>query len=389
MRIIIATSSNYLAFHGQAIFTINLAEGLAQNGHNVMVVAGSDRGHSYNEQLNGVRLEALRAISLKLFHPDSYLTIFPSLFSGRLVDSFKPDIVHIQDHYPLSRSMVIAAKAREIRLVGTNHFMPENLAPYFPMSSKIKTLFTKILWEWMKEVYGRLDAVVCPSITAAEMLKDVGITCPVYSISCGVNTGNFYPNPSVDRLGWRHRYGIKPESIVFFFVGRIDREKRLDVMIKAIQKINRDDIQLVIGGNGAEKSTLISIVNELNLKNKVIFTGFIPNSDLPSLLNSIDIFAMPSEAELLSIASLQAMACARPMLVANAVALPELVTEDQNGLLFQPGNVDDAARCIKYLAETPSLWQKMGECSLERARPHDLQNIIRRYEELYQKVIIQ
>jgi glycosyltransferase involved in cell wall biosynthesis len=257
------------------------------------------------------------------------------------------------------------------------------------MSSKIKTLFTKILWEWMKEVYGRLDAVVCPSITAAEMLKDVGITCPVYSISCGVNTGNFYPNPSVDRLGWRHRYGIKPESIVFFFVGRIDREKRLDVMIKAIQKINRDDIQLVIGGNGAEKSTLISIVNELNLKNKVIFTGFIPNSDLPSLLNSIDIFAMPSEAELLSIASLQAMACARPMLVANAVALPELVTEDQNGLLFQPGNVDDAARCIKYLAETPSLWQKMGECSLERARPHDLQNIIRRYEELYQKVIIQ
>ncbi len=82
MRVLIAASSNYIAFHGQAIFTINLAEGLVRNGHSVMVAAGSERGHPYHGNINGVQLEAVRALSLELIHPDSYVPIFPSLTVG-------------------------------------------------------------------------------------------------------------------------------------------------------------------------------------------------------------------------------------------------------------------------------------------------------------------
>lgn len=143
----------------------------------------------------------------------------------------------------------------------------------------------------------------------------------------------------------------------------------------------------MIAGNGAEKARLVSLVQELGLKQKVHFTGFIPNTDLPSVLNSIDIFAMPSEAELLSIASLQAMACARPMLVADAVALPELVTAGENGFLFHPGDVDDAARCMAVLADHPERWAAMGAASHEHVLPHSLERIVNRYEELYTAVL--
>jgi 1,2-diacylglycerol 3-alpha-glucosyltransferase len=119
----------------------------------------------------------------------------------------------------------------------------------------------------------------------------------------------------------------------------------------------------------------------------VHFTGFIPNSDLPSILNSIDIFTMPSEAELLSTASLQAMACARPMLVADAVALPELVTAGGNGLLFHPGDEDDAARCMASLADHSERWPAMGAASLERVSPHSLKNIVHHYEDLYRNIL--
>jgi len=387
LRILIATSSNYMAFHGQAIFTINLAEGLARNGNEVMVAAGSDRGHPYLEQINGVRLEAIRALSLKIIHPDSYLTLFPSFVAGKILDAFSPEIVHIQDHYPLNRAMVFAARRRNIKLVGTNHFMPDNLAPYLPLVSKIKPFYNWILWHWMREVYDRLDAVACPSRTAAEMLKKVRLQAPVSYISCGVNTHLFHPDPYVDRSAWRRRYGIDPIRKVFFFVGRVDREKHLDVIIRAVHLLDRDDIQYVIAGNGAAKSSLMSLVQELGLRQKVHFTGFIPNTDLPSVLNSIDIFTMPSEAELLSIASLQAMACARPMLVADAVALPELVAANDNGYLFLPSDVDDAARCMTVLASNPERWSTMGAASLMRVQDHSLENIVHCYERLYQSVL--
>jgi glycosyltransferase involved in cell wall biosynthesis len=151
--------------------------------------------------------------------------------------------------------------------------------------------------------------------------------------------------------------------------------------------LNRSNIQFVIAGNGAAKTELIAMVHELELEQKVLFTSFIPSTDLPSILNSVDIFTMPSEAELLSIASLQAMACARPMLVADAVALPELVTANMNGLLFRPGNIEDAARCMSILADCPERWASMGNGSLERVQAHSLENIVHRYEELYQAVL--
>ncbi len=387
MRILITASSNYIAFHGQAIFTINLAEGLARNGHSVMVAAGSERGHPYHGDINGVQLEAVRALSLKIIHPDSYVPLFSSLSVGRILDFFRPDIVHIQDHYPLSRAMVFAARRRHIKVVGTNHFMPDNLAAYVPVVSKIKPVYNWILWHWMREVYDRLDAVAGPSQTAVKMLKSVGLKPHVLPISCGVNTDLFHPISSVDRLAWRSSYGIDPDKKIFFFVGRVDREKSLDVIIRALHLLKRDDIHFVIAGNGAAKEKLMQLVETLGLGEKVRFTGFIPNSDLPSVLNSIDVFIMPGVAELLSIASLQAMACACPMLVANAVALPELVTEDSNGLLFRPDDVEDAARCMTLLADHPERWAAMGAASLERVKPHSLDNIVHLYEELYKAVL--
>jgi Glycosyltransferase len=151
--------------------------------------------------------------------------------------------------------------------------------------------------------------------------------------------------------------------------------------------LNREDIQFVIAGNGAEKRRLLALTSELGLEKKVHFSGFIPNSDLPSVLNSIDIFIMPGDAELLSIASLQAMACARPMLVADAVALPELVSENENGLLFRPGDVADAAHCLAFLTDHPERWSDMGAVSLLKTKKHNLNHIVSEYEELYQSLV--
>ena len=134
----------------------------------------------------------------------------------------------------LCRNAAIMAQRLGVKCVGTNHFMPENLAPYVPVISRIKPVFNWVLWHWMRETYDRVDAVACPSGTAARILRSVGIRPPVFPISCGGNTAFFHPDPTVDRSAWRGRYGIDPQKTIFFFVGRVDREKRLDVLLRAV-----------------------------------------------------------------------------------------------------------------------------------------------------------
>ncbi len=387
MRIIIAGTTQYIAFHGQAIFMLNLAEGLARRGHNVLALVNSEKGDGYRAELNGVQIEALPSISLKLIHPDVYLSLFSDRIIRRVIKNFHPDIVHIQDHYPMCRTASLAAKKFKVKRVGTNHFMPENLAPYIPVVSKITPVYNWVLWTWMKEVYNQLDLVASPSQTAANILRRQHLKPSVTPISCGVDVNLFHLDPNVDRPAMCARYGLDPKQKLFFFVGRVDKEKRLDVILRALHRINREDIQFVITGNGAAIDGLKTLASELNLGPKVHFTGFIPNADLPAILNSIDIFTMPSEAELLSIATLEAMACARPVLAADAVALPELVSNGQNGYLFRPGDEADAACRMVQMADNKEQWQEMGRNSLERAQKHSLENIITKYEKFYETAL--
>ncbi len=389
MRILITGTTYYPFLNGQAVFTTNLAERLVEKGHKVLVVYPSEKGTAFQAEQHGVQLDAIHSLSLSQWHENGFFTPFPNQDVRRILDAFQPEIVHIQDHYMLSRSFVLSARRRGIKTMGTNHFMPENLAAYIPLISRFKPLYNRLAWKWLMEVYNRLDVVVAQSKASAGMLRAEGLRPPIELISCGIDLKRFQPNPGLDRAAIRQRFGISTEKTGFLFVGRVDPEKRLDVLLRAISLIDRDDIQLVIAGHGSASNRLESLARELNLNERIRFTGFVANEDLPALINSMDVFTMPSEAELLSIASLEAMACARPLLLANAIALPELVIPGENGYLFQPNNPQDAARYMNRLAEEKERWPAMGQVSLTQAQDHGMETVIRKYENLYQKLLAQ
>jgi glycosyltransferase involved in cell wall biosynthesis len=263
--------------------------------------------------------------------------------------------------------------------------MPENLAQYIPGVTKIKPLFNRALWKWMLDCYNRMELVTAQSRTAANLIRAQGLKPPVFPVSCGIDLGRFRLDASINRLACRARYGLDPKRTVFLYVGRIEKDKRIDVLLHALAHLKRDDIQLVIAGRGSASEHFQALARSLDLDGRVRFTGFIPKEDLHVLLNSVDIFTMPSDAELLSLASLEAMACGRPMLLADAVALPELVTPGVNGYLFKPGDAEDAAHYMRLLADQPERWKEMGKASLEKVQVHSLENTIQRYEDIYKK----
>jgi 1,2-diacylglycerol 3-alpha-glucosyltransferase len=377
MRILITSSTYAPCFNGQAIFTANLAEGLASRGYEVCVVTPSEVQKPYQIDRNGVCIAGVSSFALKSVHNHSYASVFPDCEVRKIMAHFRPDIVHLHDHYPLSYSVQKYALQQGVPVIGTNHFVPENLAPYVPF------LPSRLLWWWMKLTFNRLDVATAPSCTAVEILKSQGLTTPVYPVSCGVNLDRFHFDPQVDRKKLRQRYGLDQNRLTFLFVGRVDGEKRVDVLIRAVKKLQRSDIQLAVTGSGAALPTYQAMAKELGVQDQVRFTGFVSDADLPLLLNSVDVFAMPSEAELLSIASLEAMASSLPLLAARSKALPELVTNGKNGYLFKAGDVDDAARCMELLASHPEQLKQMGAASLAQVQSHSLNNVLKRYEELY------
>lgn len=387
MRILIVGTTYYPAFNGQAVFTTHLAEGLAGRGHEVVVVLPSDQGHPYRWERNGVCIQRINSIELGPWHKEAYYSVFPGREVERILHEFRPEIVHLNDHYTISEVTLKLARRQGCIAVGTNHFMPENLAPYIPLAGALKPAVNKILWQWLLGVYNRLDVVTAPSRTAANILRKQGLRVPVYPISCGIDLGQFHPDGGVERASWLERYQLDPQRRIFLFVGRVDAEKRLDVLLDALRQVDRDDIQLAVAGKGAHLAALKAMAEGYHLGDRVRFLGFVPDTDLPALLNSADIFAMPSEAELLSIASLEAMASGRPMLAAESQALPELVHQGVNGLLFRPGDAADAARAMAWLADHPEQWTAMGAASLEKARQHSLENSVRSYEQIYEMAL--
>jgi glycosyltransferase involved in cell wall biosynthesis len=178
--------------------------------------------------VNGVQVVELRSISLNAIHAGVYFSPFPGVEVKRILETFQPDIVHIQDHYPICRAVVNEARKHRIKIVGTNHFIPENLAPYFPGLSKIKPVFNWILWHWMLDVYKHVDVISAQSNAAVSMIKQQGLNLPILPISCGIDLYLFHPDPKVDRQMVRKRFGIDLHKKIFLFLGRIDGEKRID-----------------------------------------------------------------------------------------------------------------------------------------------------------------
>jgi glycosyltransferase involved in cell wall biosynthesis len=385
-RILIA-SQVYSDGNGQGGFALRLAENLAKQGHQVKVLAPSDRITSYSVMVNGVQVENVAAVHLSLIHPAIHVTLWPSVCVKKIFKEFTPDIVHIQDHYFLCHAVVRETRKQYIPLIGTNHFLPENLLPFLIQSPLLRDLTGRILWKIMLSTFNQVDAATTPSNAAAEILRNQNIRFPVQAISNGVDTERFAFDPKVDRRGIRRKYGLALDKTIFIYVGRLDGEKRVDILVEAVSKLEQTNFQLVIAGDGLQAQALRRQARALSVQERIIFLGYVPADDLPALYMSSDIFVMPSTAELQSIATLEALTCGKPVLAANARALPELVEQGVNGYLFESDNAADAARWMNEFLVHPEQWAAMGQAGIKRSQSHSLDNTVHAYEKYYQTVI--
>jgi hypothetical protein len=214
-----------------------------------------------------------------------------------------------------------------------------------------------------------------------------GVKRPVWRVPCAVRLDEFYPNPALDRNAIRAQYGLSATDQIVLYVGRVDYEKRVDVLVRALSYLQDSRVKLVIAGEGRQEPHIRLLGNQLGIAKQIHFLGKVEHTRLPDLLNTSDLFCMPGDGESFSIATLEALACGKPVLAARSSALPELVTDKSTGYLFEPGDAQDAARGILYLLGKRAHWGEMARAGVAKAQTFQMNGVMRTYEEAYQSAI--
>ncbi len=379
LTVLIAADTYPPHINGAAQFGYRLAKGMTGRGHNVHVLAcRADNGKSFTEFRSEATVHRLRSHGVPTH--EYFRICLPWEIKREislLFDRVKPDVVHIQSHYMIGEHVLYEADKRGIRIVATNHFMPENLNPFLPFPQWFKNIIGKISWKDMGKVMGRADVVTTPTPLAAKAMHQHAFLRKVLPLSNGIDSAAYELQPG------EH---IEPHAHpTVMFAGRLAEEKHVDVLIEAISKTPPElNVHLEIVGGGEVRSSLENLVQRLGLGDRVKFLGLASDEDLRNAYIKADLFCMPGTAELQSLVTLEAMSASTPVVLADAMALPHLVRDGENGYLFTPNDSDDLAKKITMILELPADRRAaMGQVSRQMVEPHSIEGTLQTFEDLY------
>ncbi len=252
--------------------------------------------------------------------------------------------------------------------------MAENVIDFTTLPPLLDKVVLKLAWDDAQRTFAMSRAVTTPTRKAAEFLENTIDIEGVIPISCGIDKRNYTPDLTP-----------RPHSRVLF-VGRLTTEKHVEVTLEAVAKLVPElpDLTFDIVGGGDQRRSLDQTVQRLGLGDRVTFHGRVSEEQLRAAYTRADVFAIASVAELQSIATMEAMASGLPVVGANAVALPHLVHDGENGYLFEPGDVDDLAdKLRRVLTATPEEYLRMQQASLDGVEIHDIDKTLDTFEKLY------
>ncbi|MDN5727404.1 MAG: glycosyltransferase, partial [Propionibacteriales bacterium] len=198
-------------------------------------------------------------------------------------------------------------------------------------------------------------------------------------------TGEALSN-GIDPTSYR-RAAEKGESEIptVLFVGRLDQEKRVDELIKAFAQLSPDvPARLEIVGDGSCREEWKTLAQQVGLTaDRVTFRGYISEEELVEAYGRCAIFCMPGIAELQSLVTLEAMAAGKPVVCADAMALPHLCRPGQNGWLYEPGDVGELTLRLSTLLGDKAMRARFGQHSQQIANRHSMADTLDRFEEIY------
>lgn len=387
MKILFATDQYLPTPGGISVVTQRISTALAKKGHIVGIIAPSTDWKFRKESQDGVTVYRIQSLLVHKLKQLRYS--LPFLYRkeiDNIIKNFKPDIIHLETPNTIASEALEVAQKYKIPTIATCHIMPENISGTLPfLPSKIGKMIGNLYMKQIIKVFNKVSLVTAPTPIGTAILLANDIKRPTLALSNGIDLEAFREPSKEEKQKLRKKYNLPLDPIILY-IGRLDKEKKVNILIEAMQYI-KEPFHVIIEGKGQQMEELEALVDKLKLKNKISFIGYIEEKELSTLYSLSTIFVMPSTAELQSLVTMEAMALGLPVIGAKAGALPYLIKPDKNGFLFEPDDPQDLAKKLEQLLKDKNLQKQMSRESLELIKEHDINNIIEKMEALYTKII--
>ena len=277
---------------------------------------------------------------------------------------FNPNVVHVSSPDIVGHRAVSWARRHKIAAVASVHTRFETYLAYYYLQwlePEVRAI--------LRRFYHRCEVVMAPAESTAAILRGQRMNRDIAIWARGIDREQF--NPDRRDMEWRRALGIADDELVIAFLGRIVMEKGLDVFAETIQALAERGVKhrVLAIGEGPARGWF-----EQQLPD-AIFCGQLTGNDLARALASCDVLFNPSVTEAFGNVTLEAMACALPVVAAIATGATSLVRDGLTGILCDAGEIDEYADALETYARDPELRARHGEAGLAVAKTMDWDTI--------------
>lgn len=334
-----------LGGHGSVFFSLVAAGHLNTFDTHVLLYGIEQPRPDYVARLNNLGIEFSYVKKTKGMD----LGFWPNIFS--CIRRVGPDTVFLHGSYNVLPAWIYKIFVRRCRIV--------------VRETQANHLKTRLDWFLLVLAFGMADAMVFLSVVyrdeVAAKLRGLFNTSKAQIIPNGIDLTVFsrLERPPGDPNGYR-----------MGMVSRIVDIKDHATLIRAFERLKRDDVSLYIAGDGAALPSLRRLVADLNLDGRVIFTGVVDERDLPAFLASLDVYVHATLGETMSTAIMQAQSVGLPIIATDVPGVNNVLVDGENGLLVKPRDISSYEHAMRRLLVDPALRSRLADSSRAYAVAH-------------------
>ncbi len=382
MRIALFTNCYKPIVNGVVIAISSLREAFEKKGHQTYVFA--PKVDDYIDEEDNI----FRYHSINLTRRIKYPLAIPLSFRAKkVINQFNPDIIHIHHPFLLSSPAIIYGRELGIPRILTLHTQYEKYTHYLaPIPEK---LIQEVVKQIVTNLAHKIDCFTTPSSSMKELIKNYGIKTRIEVIPNAIKLDSFQENNEKKCQEIKEKYKIKDDEKIILYLGRVAREKSIDKLIEVMSLINKrgiEKVRLLIVGNGPALEELQELVESLQLKERVIFTGEVKNEEVKYYYKIAYLFVTASLTETFGIVVIEALASGIPVLAVKAPGIVDIITPGVDGILVE-NKVQKFAEALEEIIKNPQLREELCQGAQKTSIQYDINTIADRMLSLYQEII--
>jgi glycosyltransferase involved in cell wall biosynthesis len=398
MRIVMFSDAYWPRVNGVTVSVDSYSRALIKAGHEVLIICSS-----YPEGLNlpvspfhtapdGEGPKIVRVPSMPAFvtKEDRIAKFNKFYWVLKQVDSFRPNIIHINTEFVIAEFGFLYALAYNVPAIYTFHTMWEDYGPnYFPMFPPFIVKF--VIRGILKNILNRSYRVIVPTTQIDEVVHKYKPMTVTYLLPTGIGPELFDHDEgesAVFREKMEERFPLLKGKRILLFAGRIVKEKNLTFLLKILPAIleKHPDVILLFVGNGPDLDYSQDEAREAGLEEQTVFTGYMERRELALVYTIAEVFVFPSLTDTQGLVTLEAMLSGAPVVAIGALGTLQVMGGDNGGFMVKNDENEFTARVLDLLGDGELRHRKSLEAKVH-ARSWSIEALTKKLAVFYESTV--